>query len=192
MKREELKKIGLTDDQVESVMSAHGQTVQTLNTNLATLQQSETDLKAQLTSRDKDLSKLQKDNKGNEALLSQLKTLQTEYKDLEASSAANLLKVQREAALASLLADAKVKNTRAVIALLDEEKIIFKDGEISGVKEQIDGLKKSDAYLFDLGKKQAGYEPAGGKAPENYKDFDEAMKNDDIDGFLQQQIESEE
>lgn len=77
-------------------------------------------------------------------------------------------------------------------ALLDPDKIIFKDGELSGVKEQIEALKQSDAYLFDLGTKQKGYEPAGGSAITNYKTFDEAMEKGDVDGFLRQQIEESE
>lgn len=192
MKREELKALGLTDEQVDKVMASHGQTVQSLNTNLATLQQSETDLKAQLASRDKDLSKLQKDNKDNEELSAQLKTLQANYKTLQDTSAANLVKLQRDSAISAFLSDSKVKNTKAVKALLDDEKIVYKDGELTGVKEQIESLQKTEAYLFDLGTRKAGYNPAAGSATDNYKTFDEAMEKDDIDGYLQQLIESEE
>ena len=192
MKREELKALGLTDEQVDKVMASHGQTVQSLNTNLATLQQSETDLKAQLASRDKDLSKLQKDNKDNEELSAQLKTLQADYKTLQDTSAANLVKLQRDSAISAFLSDSKVKNAKAVKALLDDEKIVYKDGELTGVKEQIESLQKTEAYLFDLGTRKTGYNPAAGSATDNYKSFDEAMEKDDIDGYLQQLIESEE
>lgn len=148
MKREELKKIGLSDEQMDAVMAAHGQTVQSLNTQIATLQQSETDLKGQLSSRDKDLAKLQKDNKDNEELLGQIDSLKKQYKDLEKTSNDNLVKIQRESALNSLLVESKVKNPKAVAALLDDEKIVFKEGELSGAKEQIEALQKSDAYLL--------------------------------------------
>lgn len=192
MKREELKKLGLSDEQVDVVMAQHGQTVQSLNTQIATLQQSETDLKGQLSSRDKDLAKLQKDNKDNEELLGQIDSLKKQYKDLEKTSSDNLVKIQRESALNSLLVESKVKNPKAVAALLDDEKIVFKDGELSGAKEQIESLQKSDAYLFDLGTKQGGYNPSAGQPATNYASFDEAMEKGDVDGFLRQQIESEE
>lgn len=192
MKREDLKKLGLTDEQVESVMTSHGQDVQALNTQVSTLQQSEKDLKGQLASRDKDLSKLQKDNKDNEDLSTQLKTLQSEYKDLEKTSAANLVKVQRDSALNTLIGQSKAKNAKAVSALLDPDKITFKDGQLGGAKEQLEALQESDPYLFDLGKKQSGYDPKGGAATKNYDSFEEAMREDDIDGFLRQQLESEE
>lgn len=191
MKREDLKKLGLTDEQIEAVMTTHGQDMQAVNSQVATLQQSETDLKSQLASRDKDLSKLQKDNKDNEELTDQLKTLRDEYKTLEKTSADNLVKVQRDSALNTLIGQSKAKNAKAVSALLDADKITFKDGQLGGAKEQLDALVESDPYLFDLGKKQ-GYDPAGGSAPKNYGSFEEAMKENDIDGFLQQQVESEE
>lgn len=192
MKREELKKLGLSDEQMDAVMAAHGQTVQSLNTQIATLQQSETELKNQVSKNAQDLKKLQKDNSDNEELKKQLKELQKENAAQEEKYQESLTKVQRDSALSALLAEAKVKNTKAVVALLDDEKIVFKDGELSGAKEQIESLQKSDAYLFDLGTKQGGYNPSAGQPATNYASFDEAMEKGDVDGFLRQQIESEE
>lgn len=192
MKREELKKLGLSDEQMDAVMAAHGQTVQSLNTQLATLQQSETELKNQVSKNAEDLKKLQKDNSDNEELKKQLKELQKENAAQEEKYQESLTKVQRDSALSALLAEAKVKNPKAVAALLDDEKIVFKDGELSGAKEQIESLQKSDAYLFDLGTKQSGYNPSAGQAATSYASFDEAMEKGDVDGFLRQQIESEE
>lgn len=167
MKREELKKLGLSDEQMDAVMAAHGQTVQSLNTQIATLQQSETELKNQVSKNAQDLKKLQKDNSDNEELKKQLKELQKENAAQEEKYQESLTKVQRDSALSALLAEAKVKNTKAVVALLDDEKIVFKDGELSGAKEQIESLQKSDAYLFDLGTKQGGYNPSAGQPATN-------------------------
>ena len=192
MKREELKKLGLSDEQVDAVMAQHGQTVQSLNTKIATLQQSETELKNQVSKNAEDLKKLHKDNSDNEELKKQLKELQKENAAQEEKYQESLTKVQRDSALSALLAEAKVKNPKAVAALLDDEKIVFKDGELSGAKEQIESLQKSDAYLFDLGTKQGGYNPSAGQPATNYASFDEAMEKGDVDGFLRQQIESEE
>lgn len=193
MKREELKKLGLSDEQMDAVMAQHGQTVQSLNTQIATLQQSETELKNQVSKNAEDLKKLQKDNSDNEELKKQLKELQKENAAQETKYQESLTKVQRDSALSALLTEAKVKNPKAVAALLDDEKIAFKDGELSGAKEQIDALQKSDAYLFDLGTKQGGYNPSAGQASTNYSSFEEAMEKGDVDEFLRQQaLESEE
>ena len=192
MKKEDLIAQGLTEEQAKYVMAEHGKTVTTLNSQVATLQQSETDLKSQLSSRDKDLAKMQKDNKDNEELKTQIDTLKNQYKDLEKTSAENLTKIQRESALSALLSESKVKNPKAVAALLDNDTIVFKDGQLSGAKEQIEALQKSDAYLFDLGTKQGAYNPPAGQAATNYASFEEAMEKGDVDGYIKQQMESEE
>lgn len=189
MKKEDLIAQGLTEEQAKYVMAEHGKTVTTLNSQVATLQQSETDLKSQLSSRDKDLAKLQKDNKDNEELKTQIDTLKTQYKDLEKTSAENLTKIQRESALNTLLTESKVKNPKAVAALLDNDTIVFKDGQLSGAKEQIEALQKSDAYLFDLGTKQGAYNPTGGAATTVYKSFEEALQADDLETYFEQQEE---
>ncbi|EAC8001184.1 hypothetical protein HU17_15905 [Listeria monocytogenes] len=192
MKREDLKALGLTDEQIESVMTAYDQSVQSLNTQIATLQQSEKELQSQVSKRDADLKKIQKDNSDNEELKAQIKDLQKENAEQETKYQESIVSIQRDSALNNLLAETKAKNPKAVAALLDNDKIVFKDGELSGAKEQLEALQKSDGYLFDLGTKQGGYNPPAGSATGNYSSFDEAMEKGDIDGYLQQKLESEE
>lgn len=193
MKREKLKEIGLTEEQTEAVMAAYGQSVQSLNSQITTLQQSETDLKEQITKHAADLKKLQKDNSDNEELKNQIKQLQKEHAEQEAKYQESLIAVQRDAALTSLLHEVKAKNPKAVSALLDQEKIIFKDGELSGVKEQLEALQESDGYLFESGK-PSGYQPNGGKSTGEltYSTLEEAMEKEDVDTFFKEQAEMKE
>lgn len=193
MKREKLKEIGLTEEQTEAVMAAYGQSVQSLNSQITTLQQSETDLKEQITKHAADLKKLQKDNGDNEELKNQIKQLQKEHAEQEAKYQESLITVQRDAALTSLLHEVKAKNPKAVSALLDQEKIIFKNGELSGVKEQLEALQESDGYLFESGK-PSGYQPNGGKSTGEltYSTLEEAMEKEDVDTFFKEQAEMKE
>ena len=62
MKREDLKKLGLEDEAIESVMKLHGQTVNGLQEQVTALQASEANLKSQNEKHEKDLKTLQKDN----------------------------------------------------------------------------------------------------------------------------------
>lgn len=192
MKKEDLIKLGLDEELSKQVMALHGAEITKAKAETASKDETITVLQNQLASRDKDLKKLQKDNGDNEALKTQISDLQQQYKDLEKSSADKLVAIQRDSALNALLTEAKVKNPKAVAALLDQEKIVFKDGELSGAKEQVEALQQSDAYLFDLGQKQGGYNPPSGSASTNYASFDEAMEKGDIDGFLRQQVEESE
>ena len=192
MKKEDLLALNIDEDTAKKIMEMHGATVTKTKAEVDEKNATIADLQSQLTSRDKDLKKLQKDNGDNEALKTQISDLQQQYKDLEKSSAEKLVAIQRDSALSALLTEAKVKNPKAVAALLDQDKIVFKDGELSGAKEQVEALQKSDSYLFDLGKKQGGYNPPAGSASTNYASFEEAMEKGDIDGFLRQQVEESE
>ena len=192
MKKEDLLKLGVEEELAKQIMTMHGADITKAKSETTGKDETINDLKKQLEDRDKDLKKLQKDNSDNDALKDQIKTLQENYKDLEKTSAEKLVAIQRDSALTNLLTESKVKNPKAVAALLDNDTIIFKDGQLSGAKEQIEALQKSDAYLFDLGKKQGGYNPPSGSAATSYASFEEAMEKGDVDGFLKQQIESEE
>lgn len=192
MKREDLKKLGLEDEAIESVMKLHGQTVNGLQEQVTALQASEANLKSQNEKHEKDLKTLQKDNDDNETLKQTIKDLQKQNADAKAEYEQQLVGMQRDSAIEKALATSGAKNTKAVKALLDADKIVFKDGELSGLAEQLEAYKQSDPYMFDLGKKPEGYEPAGGSPAKTYSSMEEAIKADDLESFLAQDKESED
>lgn len=192
MKREDLKKLGLEDEAIESVMKLHGQTVNGLQEQVTTLQASEANLKSQNEKHEKDLKTLQKDNDDNETLKQTIKDLQKQNADAKAGYEKQLVGMQRDSAIEKALATSGAKNTKAVKALLDADKIVFKDGELSGLAEQLEAYKQSDPYMFDLGTKPDGYEPAGGNQAKTYSSMEEAIKADDLESFLAQDKESED
>lgn len=51
--------------------------------------------------------------------------------------------------LENTLANANVRNTTAVKALLDLDIVKLEDDELKGLNEQIESLKESDSYLFE-------------------------------------------
>ena len=88
MKREDLRKLGLTDEQVDQVMSMNGDDVNAQKAIVAqrdetiTALTTERDgLKEQVTARDKDIADLKKAAGDNESLNKQLSDLQTKYND---------------------------------------------------------------------------------------------------------------
>lgn len=192
MKREDLKKLGLEDEAIESVMKLHGQTVNGLQEQVTALQASEANLKSQNEKHEKDLKTLQKDNDDNETLKQTIKDLQKQNADAKAGYEKQLVGMQRDSAIEKALATSGAKNTKAVKALLDADKIVFKDGELSGLAEQLEAYKQSDPYMFDLGTKPDGYEPAGGSPAKPYSSMEEAIKADDLESFLAQDKESED
>lgn len=191
MKKEELIALGLSEEQAKTVMAEHGRTVTTLNAQISTLQASEKELQSQAAKHAEDLKVLQKNAGTSEELKQQIKQLQKENSDKEQQYQQELIDIQRNSALNQVLTESKVKNVKAVAALLDNDAITLKDGQLIGAKEQLENLMKTDAYLFDLGTKPGSYNPAGGESVTTLS-FEEAMEKGDLDSYLKQKIESEE
>lgn len=191
MKKEELIALGLSEEQAKTVMAEHGRTVTTLNAQISTLQASEKELQSQAAKHAEDLKVLQKNAGTSEELKQQIKQLQKENSDKEQQYQQELIDIQRNSALNQVLTESKVKNVKAVAALLDNDAITFKDGQLIGAKEQLEKLMKTDTYLFDLGTKPGSYNPAGGESVTTLS-FEEAMEKGDLDSYLKQKIESEE
>lgn len=150
MKREDLKEMGLNDDQIASVMTVYGKEVNPLKEQLDSLTSERDSLQQQVSDRDGQLDDLRKNAGKNEELEAQIKQLQDDNK-------ANATKYQNELAakeksfkIEGALRDAKAKNVKAVISLIDTDKAsVKKDGTLDGLTDQIDAVKKSDGYLFD-------------------------------------------
>ena len=144
MKREELKAMGLTDEQVESVMAKNGAEVAALNNQITTLQSE----KSQLENDKKVITKEKEDKE--KAIADLQKNKDYIYNDL----------------LNKGLDDAKVLKddlTReAFISLInkDKDKIKLSDDKKSliGLKEITDNYKKQAPHFFEK-KKANGYEP---------------------------------
>ena len=164
MKREELKEMGLTDEQIESVMAKSGAEVAALNTQITTLKsekaQLENDKKVitkEKEDKEKALDDLQKNSISNEEYQNKIKEIEANAKKEHEDYIYNDL-------LEKGLDDLKIlksENTRkAFKSLLDLEKITMSKDQKSllGLKEQAEEIKKTDAYFFEK-KKATGYEP---------------------------------
>lgn len=152
MNRETLQKFGLTDDQVNQVMAEHGKDLEkskATESELEQLKQQNTDLTSQISDRDKQLKDLSGKADGNEELQSQIKALQESNKQSKTDYEANITKLKRDGAIELALREAKAKNPKAVRALLDGDTIKVDEDGVHGLKEQLEQLQTSDAYLFD-------------------------------------------
>jgi len=78
-----------------------------------------------------------------------------------------LSQVKNDFTLDSELGKSGAKNLKALKALLDMSKVSFgEDGTVEGLKDQIDGLKKSETWLFNVQKTREGKEPPIGDGGE--------------------------
>lgn len=151
MNREELKKMGLSDEQIESVMKAHGKATNDLKDKADQVEGLESqidDLSGQIAERDTQLETLSEQVKDNEELT---KTIDTMKEDNEQTVKDMQDKLDQQAfnfSLEKSLTNAGVRNHKAVKALLDTDSI-KKDGEtLLGLDDQLKTVKESDPYLF--------------------------------------------
>lgn len=151
MNREFLKEQGLSDEQIDAVMKEHGKTLNDAKAKadkVGGLESQITDLQGQIEDRDGQLEELKKvDPEELQAEIDRLKelneTTSTEYQE-------KLDKQAFDHALSDALKNAKVRNPKAVKALLDTESIKLDGEKLLGLDDQLTALKESDDYLFEV------------------------------------------
>lgn len=166
MKREVLKSLGLSEDVIDKIMDENGKDINDLKTQIQATATERDGYKEQLKQRDTDITELKKSAANSEELKSKLSELETKYQKDTGELSAKLAKQAFDSKLDLALAG-KVKNPKAVKALLDIEKLQLKDDELDGLEPQLTALKASDAYLFNEETKapKGSTPPAGGGNP---------------------------
>lgn len=74
-------------------------------------------------------------------------------KEIEDNSKAEIEKVRLESKIDLAINNAKAKNVKSVKANLNLDKIKLDGDKLLGFEDQIEALKKSDAYLFEIDNK---------------------------------------
>ncbi|MFS7400689.1 phage scaffolding protein [Carnobacterium maltaromaticum] len=148
MKREQLRDLGLTDEQLGSVMALHGQTVNGLNTSLATAEQERDQFKEQLNTNQTELDGLKELAKGNKEVTTQLTELQSKFDQVKTDSETKLAAQKKDFAIQLALKEANSVDEAIVLGLLDKDTIKVTDDGLQGLKEQLETLKEGKPFLF--------------------------------------------
>lgn len=152
MNREFLKSLGLEDDAIENIMKEHGKSVNSIKEKADKVESLESqieDYKTQLDERDTQLKELGEKAKGNEELTAEIDRLKGENETTKTEYEDKLQKQAFDHKLENTLAGAKVKNTKALRALLDMDTIKLDGDILKGLDDQLKTLKESDSYLFE-------------------------------------------
>lgn len=163
MNKDELIKLGLTEEQAMKLIEKYGNMIPQSRFNEVVEEKNK--LKADLTERDKQLSELQKNNSSNEELKKQITELQEKNKASEKEYQETLAKIKLDNALELALTGAGARNNLAVKALLKMDNIKMDNDKVIGLTEQIEELKKTNDYLFKIEEKAP--EVPAGKTPAN-------------------------
>lgn len=157
MTREELKALGLTDEQIDKVMASHGKSINDIKEKADKVEGLESqvdDYKGQITERDTQLEELKNSVKDNEELTQKIADLEEQNKTTQSEYEEKLTQQTFNHKLDNTLSGAKVKNTKAIRALLDMDTIKLDGDTLKGLDDQLKGLKESDPYLFEEEKQE--------------------------------------
>jgi myosin heavy subunit len=156
MNREELKELGLSDEQIDKVMASHGKVVNSIKEKADKVESLESqieDYKQQLADRDKQLEELGEKVKDNEELTAKIDELKQQNETTKTEYEAKLHQQAFDHKLESTLTAAKAKNVKAVKALLDLDSIKLDGDNLLGLDDQLDNLKENESYLFETEEK---------------------------------------
>lgn len=162
MNREFLKKLGLEEEAINTIMAEHGKALQSQKTAIAEKDTELTSLKEQLKQRDADIEELQK-SATDDDLKEKYSSLQEKYEaDVEKLNE-QLSKSRLNSAIELELTKRNARNIKTVTPLLDTETIKLTDDGIQGLSEQLDKIAEDNPFLFAT---KDTDEPDSGKKPQ--------------------------
>lgn len=142
MKREDLQKIeGITKEQIDSIMNLHQIDVTDWNKKIQ-------DKDIEIKTKDTKITELSDTVKKFDGV--DVAKLQQDVKDWEKKYQNDLTSAKKEAAIKLAIAEAKPKSEKALMAFLDTDIVkLNDDGTVTGLKEQLDNIKKDNGFLFE-------------------------------------------
>ena len=172
MKKEELlKKVeGLSEELADKIVAAYAGYVP--KARFDEVNEAKKNAEALVKERDTQIETLKTANADNESLKQQIADLQESNKKAVEAKDAEIKKLRVENAVKSALTAAGAKNNKAVLPFLNLENAEFDDnGDIKGLSEQIDNLKKAEdsAFLFNISK-EPKRQKMSGVTPKNSGD----------------------
>lgn len=168
MKRSELEALGLGKEQMDAVMKMNGDDIENAKkaaeAEVQNAQAEVSSLRGQVKERDRQLEGLKANAGDNEALKRQIAELQSENATANQAHEAEMARLKVDFAVEKALSGANAKNVKAVKALLElEDAKLDKEGNVKGLKEQIDRLTAAEdtKFLFDNEQRQTfrGFQP---------------------------------
>jgi len=153
MKRKTLEDMGLTKEQVETILDENSQDIgrakgdaDKVQGKLTTAESEIATLKDQVAERDGQLETLKKSTGDVEGMKAQIETLQAENKTKDETHAAELKQLKVDSAVDAAIASVKGLNAKAIKALLNDldKAELGDDGTVKGLAAQLEALAKAE------------------------------------------------
>ena len=185
MKRDFLKNLGIEDkDIIDKILDENSSDIGRAKGELETYKNKVTDLEGKVSTQENEIKSLKEKSDNIDALNDKITQLETDKTNLTNELNTKVAQIQKTHAIENGVRDAKAKNVKAVMALLNMEKITYKEDKLEGLSDQLTALQsgESTSFLFgDTKPAPAGTNlsnpPAGGGNPPSAKSFAEAVAN---------------
>ncbi|MBS5927018.1 MULTISPECIES: phage scaffolding protein [Clostridium] len=159
MKRKFLEELGLTKEQIDNVMAENGKDIEAEKEKAATTTAELEDVKNQLKEANSTITDLKKNNVDNKALQTKVKEYEDTIKNQKTDYEAKVRNLTLDSAIEKALNNANAKHGDLLSSKIDREKLVIgNDGKVTGLDEQIKGLKDNYKDLFE--EKITGIPPA--------------------------------
>jgi chromosome segregation ATPase len=148
--KEQFIALGLTEEQAKKAAEASQEELKSYveKQKFDTVSEENKNLKTTVKENATQLENLKKSAGDNEELKTQIANLQTENQEKETKYQEQLKDLQLSNAI-KLSVAGKVQDEDIVSGLIDKTKLILgDDGKVTGLDEQLKGLKESKAFLF--------------------------------------------
>lgn len=183
MRRDFLKGLGIEDKElIDKILDENSTDIGKAKGELETYKTKVADLEGLIKTKDGEIETLKKSVGDTNALNETIKQLEADKVQLTTDLNTKVSQIQKTHAIESGVRDAKAKNVKAVMALLDMDKISFENGVATGLTEQLTALKADEGSSFLFGDSvvaPAGTHPKnppnGGGNPPTGKSFVEAI-----------------
>ena len=199
MNKEKLIALGLSEEVVEKVLVLHKESIDGNYVPKATFEserENSKTLKEQIAERDKQITELGKFKGTAEELQTKVTELETKNSEQKTQFEKELKEREDKALLQSKISPL-VNDVSDIIPKLDMEKLVIKDGTVTGLDEQLEALKKSNPYYFKTVSETNtkpfgavfGNKPAEGSGGENEnnpeKDFGAQLAKSKLSGNVE-------
>lgn len=161
MKRDFLKSLGIEDKEIiDKILDENSTDIGKAKGELETYKTKVTDLENDIKTKDATISTLQAKADAVDSLNTKISQLETDKTNLTNELNTKVTQIQKAHAIEGRIRDAKGKNVKAIMALLDTEKITYENGELGGIDEQLTTLASAEDSSMLFGDTQAT-PPAG-------------------------------
>ncbi|KMW13730.1 phage scaffolding protein [Enterocloster citroniae] len=162
MKRKFLEDMGLTKEQVDSIMAENGSDIESAKGDLEQTKAELEQTKTQLQERDTQMETLKNSTGDMDALKQQIASLQSDNQATKEKYEADMKELKLSTSIKLALGDS-AQDADLVAGLFDKSKLILSDdGKITGLDEQLKTIKESKPFLFkESSPKPSGFRPLG-------------------------------